>query len=769
MKITNNKTSAQVKSHILGYPRIGANRELKWALEDYWAGNISQEQLIHEGRSVKQNNWAAQIDAGLDFITVGDFAWYDQVLNMTSYLGVIPKRFNHKQGSPVDLDTYFRLARGRAPSGTDAAACHMSKWFNSNYHYIVPELNEAQSFHVNAASLLEEIKQAKNFSAGTQSQVKPVILGPLSYLWLAKAQDNVDVLTLLPELLNAYASLIAQIEALGIEWLQVDEPILVLDLPQVWKSAFERAYNQLTKSKLKILLATYFSGLGENLTLATQLPCDALHVDLVAGSDDLEQILDRLPSYKTLSLGVVNGRNIWRTDIQAWHQRLEKAINKLQDKLWVSSSCSLLHCPVDINSEKKWLANQHTSPAKKFAFALQKLSEVNDLKVLLNTQDQKEDSLSLSGLNGSSSVIDWHALTLDREQPFKERQNIQSKKYNLPLYPTTTIGSFPQTQDIRQARKAFKQGVLPLSEYETAMKQEIKQVIQEQEALDIDVLVHGEAERNDMVEYFGEQLEGYLFSENGWVQSYGSRCVKPPIIAGDIARPKAMTVKWSQYAQSLTKRPVKGMLTGPITMLLWSFPREDISLAAQSLQLAHVLKSEVEDLQEAGIGIIQVDEPALREGLPLKQRDKAFYLNWAINSFKLSVSTANSETQIHTHMCYSEFNDIMPSIAAMDADVITIETSRSNMELLSAFEDFEYPNEIGPGVYDIHSPVVPNGQWMHGLLQRASKRLEARQLWVNPDCGLKTRGWPETKQALAIMVGVAKKLRAETDVTVHTN
>lgn len=773
MKNTNKEPSpnsySKIKSHILGYPRIGENRELKWALEDYWAGKITQQQLIHEGQSIKQQNWRAQIDAGLDFITVGDFAWYDQVLNMSAYFGVVPKRFDHASGAPVDLDTYFRVARGRAPTGKDAAASDMRKWFNTNYHYIVPELYEGQEFTVQAASLLEEIKQGLNFSAGTGTDVKPVILGPLSYLWLAKGTANqskdFDVLSLLPNLLNAYSQLIDSIAKQGVQWLQIDEPILVLDLPQKWKNEFERAYSQLSKCKLKLLLATYFSGLEENLTLACQLPCDGLHVDLVAGKDSPSQILDRLPPYKVLSLGVINGRNIWRSDLATWYKTLQPIAQKLKDKLWLSSSCSLLHCPVNVENETSWKDKNKQAVTNNFVFAKQKLDEIALLTKALNTNQEASVLLtsqqSLILANNNTQSVNWLDYKLDRQLPFEQRIEQQTKRFNLPLLPITTIGSFPQTSEIRQARKAFKQGVLQQGEYEKVMKDEIANVITKQEELGIDVLVHGEAERNDMVEYFGQQLDGYEFSENGWVQSYGSRCVKPPIIASDINRPESMTVKWSQYAQSLTDKPVKGMITGPITMLIWSFPREDISLEQQALQLAKALKEEVEDLEQAGIAMIQVDEAALREGLPLRQKEKAGYLNWAINSFRLTVASAKPETQIHTHMCYSQFNDIMPSIAAMDADVISIETSRSNMRLLNAFEDFEYPNQIGPGVYDIHSPIVPKENWMKQLIKKAAKKVPVEQLWINPDCGLKTRKWPETEQALAVMVNVAKSLREE--------
>ena len=790
MSISNIDTgkSGLIKGHVLGFPRMGANRELKWALEDYWSQTITQSQLIQEGHNIKRNNWTAQIEQNLDFITVGDFAWYDHVLNMTSYLGVVPKRFHHKQGAPVDLDTYFRIARGRSVKGEDAPASDMTKWFDTNYHYIVPEFSHDQSFHVNGASLIQEIKSAQTLiqSGKHGSQVKPVLIGPLTYLWLGKlvseATEGVSEaqakLNVLPQLLDAYGVLLKEIAEQGVEWVQIDEPILSLDLNAQWKSAFERAYHQLNKAPLNILLASYFGPLNENLSLACSLPVGGIHLDGVTGNSDLNSVLDKLPTYKILSLGLVNGRNVWRNDLSASLKILEPFAVALGARLWVSSSCSLLHSPVDLESETKLPAELKPN----LSFAKQKLNEVSILTRALNADDVAayiaESDAAVLTRSQSTHVHNEEVKTkvgevnddlFQRHSPYAQRSLAQNAALNLPLFPTTTIGSFPQTQDIRSARRRYKKGELSKVLYESTMELSIQQAIKEQEQIGLDVLVHGEAERNDMVEYFGEQLSGYGFTQYGWVQSYGSRCVKPPIIFGDISRPAPMTINWIQYAQSLTEKPVKGMLTGPITMLCWSFAREDISLKEQAFQIALALREEVADLENAGISVIQVDEPALREGLPLRKSDWQQYLDWAVNAFKLSVSVVQDTTQIHTHMCYSEFNDIIASIADLDADVITIETSRSNMELLNAFKAFDYPNEIGPGVYDIHSPVVPNQDWMQGLIEKAAQRIPADRLWVNPDCGLKTRGWPETREALTLMVKAAHALRQGVSQSVKHN
>ena len=765
MNNINANARQNISTHVLGYPRMGAQRQLKWALEDYWKGQLTQDQLLNEAANIRQSHWQIQLDAGLDFITAGDFALYDHVLNHSYMFGVVPERFASAE-SGWQWDTYFRMARGRSAQGDDCAACEMTKWFDTNYHYLVPEFTEQQTFSLNGDVWLEEIKQAQALTPN----VKAVLLGPLTYLWLGKTQNNGDAIDLLPQLLNVYSELLHKVSELGIEWLQLDEPILGLDLPQHWKQGFELAYNQLKSSPLKILLATYFSELDDNLTLACQLPVAGLHIDGINGKHDLPNVLDRLPPYKVLSLGLINGRNIWKADVDAILPVINDFYSTLGDRLWLASSCSLLHVPEDLDQE----VNLVPQIKAQFAFAKQKCAEVSALPAQLAAQlqgdkhvltqnpiKQTTKPLDVIGAELKQQIAQLTSSSFARANTFATRKTIQQQQFNLPLFATTTIGSFPQTKEIRQARLGFKQGSISQQVYETIMSEEIQHAVKEQENIGLDVLVHGEAERNDMVEYFGQQLEGYVFTDFGWVQSYGSRCVKPPIIASDVYRPQAMTVRWSQYAQSLTQKPMKGMLTGPITMLCWSFTREDISLKEQAFQLALALADEVLDLEKAGINMIQVDEPALREGLPLRQRDWQAYLRWAVDAFRLSVARVQDSTQIHTHMCYAEFNDIIEAIAELDADVITIETSRSNMELLQAFEDFKYPNDIGPGVYDIHSPIVPTQQWMAQLLQKAAQAIAPEQLWVNPDCGLKTRAWPETREALTLMVKAAKQLREQ--------
>lgn len=759
--------------HNLGFPRIGVQRELKRAVEAYWAGRQSREELEQAGRELRARHWRQQADAGLKFVPVGDFAWYDQILEWTTLLGVIPARFGQAAGAPVDLDTLFRLGRGRAPTGTPAAACEMTKWFDTNYHYIVPELSPSQSFRIAREYLFEQVEEAR----AQGYDVKPVIPGPLTWLWLGKgdaflggAQDE-GKLALLEALLPVYRQVLDRLAGQGVEWVQIDEPILALDLPQAWKEAFGQVYAEFETVPVKILLATYFDGLKDNLATVTALPVAGLHVDLSRAPAQLSLVAADLRADQVLSAGWISGRNIWRTDLEAAVSALAPVKAELGDRLWLAPSCSLLHVPVDLEQEteldnelKSWLS-----------FARQKLAELNLL------------ARKLDGVDDDATRADWtaqqNALAVRRAsarihnpavaQRLAESRNVsraraafaarissQQAALELPAFPTTTIGSFPQTQEIRTLRRDWKSGALTDAQYENAIREEIERVIRFQEEIDLDVLVHGEPERNDMVEYFGELLAGFAFTRNGWVQSYGSRCVKPPIIFGDVARPAPMTVGWSSYAQSLTTRPVKGMLTGPVTILQWSFVRDDQPRETTCRQLALALRDEVNDLEAAGIKVIQIDEPAIREGLPLRKADWKHYLDWAVDCFRLSTSGVQDDTQIHTHMCYSEFNDIIDSIAAMDADVITIETSRSNMELLEAFEDFHYPNDIGPGVYDIHSPNVPEVQWMVDLMSKAAARLPRERLWVNPDCGLKTRAWPETRAALVAMVQAAKDLRA---------
>lgn len=752
-----------IQNHTLGFPRVGLQRELKKAQESYWAGKSSQQDLLETGRELRARHWQQQKDAGVDIVPVGDFAWYDHVLTTSLLLGNVPSRHRNTDGS-VDLDTLFRIGRGRAPTGEPAAAAEMTKWFNTNYHYMVPEFTRGQSFKLTWTQLLDEVDEAQALG----HKVKPVLLGPVTYLWLGKVKgEQFDRLSLLNDILPVYKQVLAELAKRGVEWVQIDEPALSLELPAEWLAAFKPAYDAL-QGQTKLLLTTYFDSIGQNLSVIRELAVQGLHVDLVHGRDDIQALNAQLPETWLLSVGVINGRNVWRADLSRWFERLQPLVSQRKN-LWIGTSCSLLHSPIDLSTEtrldeevKSW-----------FSFALQKCGELSLLSNALNNNDPaslESWSAPIRAREKSSRVHNsavgnrLKAITAKdslRQHDYETRAKAQRERFNLPAWPTTTIGSFPQTTEIRGLRLDFKQGRLDGNNYRTGIAEHIKQAIVEQERLGLDVLVHGEAERNDMVEYFGEHLDGFVFTQNGWVQSYGSRCVKPPVIIGDISRPEAITVEWAKYAQSLTDKPVKGMLTGPVTILCWSFPREDVSREVIAKQIALALRDEVEDLEKAGIGIIQIDEPALREGLPLHQSDWAAYLEWAVDAFRLNAAVAQDDTQIHTHMCYCEFNDIMDSIAALDADVITIETSRSDMELLESFEEFEYPNEIGPGVYDIHSPNVPDVAYMENLLRKAAQRVPVQRLWVNPDCGLKTRGWPETRQALANMVEAAKNLRGE--------
>ncbi|KFW98732.1 5-methyltetrahydropteroyltriglutamate--homocysteine S-methyltransferase [Pectobacterium carotovorum] len=749
-----------IVNHTLGFPRVGLRRELKKAQENYWAGNATQEELLTVGRELRARHWQQQKDAGVDLLPVGDFAWYDHVLTTSLLLGNVPARHQNEDGS-VDLDTLFRIGRGRAPTGQPAAAAEMTKWFNTNYHYMVPEFTKGQQFKLTWTQLLDEVDEA----LALDHNVKPVLLGPVTYLWLGKVKgEQFDRLSLLQDILPVYQQVLAELAKRGIEWVQIDEPALALELPQEWLAAFKPAYDAL-QGQVKLLLTTYFDSVSQNLETIKTLPVQGLHIDLVHGKDDAATLSAQLPANWVLSLGVINGRNVWRADLSSWFERLQPLVGTRD--LWLGNSCSLLHSPIDLSVEvrlddevKSW-----------FAFAIQKCAELSLLSQALNSGNgQVLEAYSApirarrtsTRVNNAAVTQRLAAITAQdsqRQNVYSVRADAQRERFNLPAWPTTTIGSFPQTTEIRGLRLDFKQGRLDGNNYRTGISEHIKQAVAEQERLGLDVLVHGEAERNDMVEYFGEHLDGFIFTQNGWVQSYGSRCVKPPVIIGDVSRPEAITVEWAKYAQSLTDKPMKGMLTGPVTILCWSFPREDVTRETIAKQIALALRDEVADLEAAGIGIIQIDEPALREGLPLHRSDWDAYLEWAVDAFRLNAAVAKDDTQIHTHMCYCEFNDIMDSIAALDADVITIETSRSDMELLESFEEFEYPNEIGPGVYDIHSPNVPSVEWMEDLLKKAAQRIPAERLWVNPDCGLKTRGWPETRQALANMVQAAQRLR----------
>ncbi|SHF69102.1 methionine synthase (B12-independent) [Lampropedia hyalina DSM 16112] len=770
------------KIHTLGFPRMGQNRELKFALEKHWRGEITEAELEATGKQLRQRHWLLQKQSGLDFVTAGDFAYYDHIANHIQLLGCEPARFGFS-GNESELARYFTMARGVAKEQAASCGCaggehgsegthalEMTKWFDTNYHYLVPEFDAQTQFKLHSDRLLAQVQEAAAYGL----PVKPVLVGPLTFLWLGKEKTaGFDRLSLLDKLLPEYKELLHRLAAAGVQWVQIDEPILGLDLPGAWTLAFDRAYHSLQGTDVSILLATYFSPLEDNLSLACKLPVAGLHVDAIRAGHELNAVLDWLPASKQLSVGFIDGRNIWRTDLKKALATLRPALERRQSALWVAPSCSLLHVPFSLAQDaavqepvRYWLAG-----------AVEKLEELSILQRGL----QDGDAAIASELQANQTAITQRAtsplvknpavaariaaLPADADQrgaAFAQRQAQQRQRLQLPAFPTTTIGSFPQTGEIRAARAAFKRGELSQADYTQAMEQEIALAVRKQEELGIDVLVHGEAERNDMVEYFGEQLDGFTFSANGWVQSYGSRCVKPPILFGDVARPQAMTVAWTQYAQSLTERHMKGMLTGPITILQWSFVRDDQPRADTTLQIALAIRDEVVDLEAAGIAIIQIDEPAIREGLPLRRAGWKPYLNWATKAFRVSASGVRADTQIHTHMCYSEFNDILPEIASMDADVITIETSRSDMELLRGFGDFHYPNEIGPGVYDIHSPRVPPVEEMVRLLQKAKAVVPADHLWVNPDCGLKTRGWPETEAALANMVKAAQQLREET-------
>jgi len=751
----------------LGFPRIGRKRELKTALESFWKGETTAANLQATAKALRLRHWQTQRDAGADVVPVNDFSLYDHVLDTAWLFGAVPQRY-------LDIATrdplagYFASARGLQVDGVDLHALEMTKWFDTNYHYLVPELTRDQAFHVLGDKPIAEFREAK--AAGFKA--RPVLLGPVSFLLLSKTTDGSDRLDLVDRLVAVYAELLGKLRAEGAEWVQIDEPCLVLDLDDDDRKAFRRAYALLAQADTpRLFLATYFGGLEDNLTLAMELPVHGLHIDLVRAPHWLDAVLDQLPDGRVLSLGLVDGRNIWRSDLAAAQKLIRRALAMVNDKrLWIAPSCSLLHVPNDLDAEtelprelRSWLA-----------FAREKIEE---LRALAEAQNGAAEGLAAIAANrellkaraGSRLSVNptvrakLEKATSDlepRHSDYETRKKLQAKTLGLPPFPTTTIGSFPQTGAVRRARAAHRSGKLSDADYEKFLRNETATAVRIQEELGLDVLVHGEFERNDMVEYFGEQLDGFAFTKNGWVQSYGSRCVKPPVIYGDVSRPHPMTVEWARYAQSLTQRPMKGMLTGPVTILQWSFVRDDQPRSATNRQIALALRDEVNDLEAAGIRIIQIDEPALREGLPLRKRDWDEYLRWAVASFKLSAGGVRDETQIHTHMCYAEFNDIIDAVAAMDADVVSIETSRSRMELLDAFTRHSYPNGIGPGVYDIHSPRVPDEVEMIELLRKAERGLESDQLWVNPDCGLKTRGWPEVRAALAAMVEAARALRS---------
>jgi len=772
--------------HNLGYPRIGERRELKKATEAYWQGKLSAEELQQTAAAIRAHNWKKQHSAGLDLVPTGDFSFYDQVLDTTALFGNVPPRFGW-QGSTVDLDTLFAIARGIRSTTSCTSNGHsdcphhhnttfaseMTKWFDTNYHYIVPEFHSATTFHVANDKPIQEFLEARQLGI----PAKPVLIGPVTYLTLGKVHDphnpDFDRFTLFDRLLPCYIHVLQKLAEAGATWVQIDEPILALDLSDTQRQLLRHAFEQYAQQvpQISILLATYFGPLRDNLTLATSLLCAGLHIDAVRAPEEVSAVAEQLPPHRVLSLGIVDGRNIWKND----YSRSLEIIRKVQairpdSPLWLAPSCSLLHCPITLANEKqiepeirRWLA-----------FADEKLIELRhlrelatgraDFSVLAQNHADIQSRRASPRIHNPAVRKRLESLTeemFQRRSPFSERQRLQHEKLRLPLFPTTTIGSFPQTPEVRSARARWKRGELSDEQYHAFIKEQIRQCVQFQEDIGIDVPVHGEYERNDMVEYFGEQLEGFLFTENGWVQSYGSRYVKPPIIFGDVSRPHPMTTSWSQYAQSLTRKPMKGMLTGPVTILQWSFVRDDQPRDVTAFQIALAIRDEVLDLEQIGIAAIQIDEPAFREGLPLRRSDWPHYLSWAVRAFRLASSGVRDDTQIHTHMCYSEFNDIIEAIAELDADVITIETSRSNMELLEAFVKFKYPAEIGPGVYDIHSPRVPQVEEMLRLMRKATEVLPVQNLWVNPDCGLKTRRWEEVKPSLRNMVEAAQILRKQ--------
>jgi 5-methyltetrahydropteroyltriglutamate--homocysteine methyltransferase len=777
------RAMSEIRTHNLGYPRIGAHRELKKATELFWQGKSSRTQLEATGRQLRQHHWRKQEAAGIDLIPCNDFSFYDQVLDTSCLLGNIPPRFGTDCGSDP-LAAQFRVARGT--NGT-ASACNcsagqplaseMTKWFDTNYHYMVPEFRADTSFQIADTKVFDEFSEA----AALGINAKPVLIGPITYLHLGKVQDpqnpEFDRFDLLDGLITAYEKIVARLATQGARWIQLDEPVFALNLSDAQRTALREAYPRLARAAgtAKLLVASYFGELRDNLPDFLNLPVAGLHFDAVRGERELERILEQFPSDKILSLGVVDGRNVWKNDYDASLKPIHRALTAVgAERLWLAPSCSLIHTPVTLDNEpnldpelKRWLAFADEKLVEVAALrslaagtAAPDLLEANRLAHATRRCSQRIHDAAVQARMATITHLDFA-----RRSTFQQRQPMQRAKLGLPNFPTTTIGSFPQTAEVRAARAKWKNGTLPTVAYDAFIKQEIRRCVAFQDAIGIDVPVHGEFERNDMVEYFGEQLEGFMFTAHGWVQSYGSRCVKPPIIYGDVSRPRPMTTYWSGFAKSLTSRPMKGMLTGPVTILQWSFVRNDQPREITTRQIALALRDEVVDLETIGIAAIQIDEPAIREGLPLRREDWQTYLDWAVGAFRLCASGVRDDTQIHTHMCYSEFNDIMGAIADLDADVITIETSRSHMKLLDAFVDFNYPNEIGPGVYDIHSPRVPTSAEMERLMHKAAALLPVENLWINPDCGLKTRAWPEVRSSLENLVACAQALRETHTIT----
>ena len=765
----------------LGFPRIGPRRELKFALENHWAGKTDAAALLTTAADLRVKAWTRQAALGVAHVPSNDFSLYDHVLDTSVMVGAIPAIYGWT-GGPIDTATYFAMARGAQGSVAEEACVHghghshglpameMTKWFDTNYHYLAPEVSRDQAFALSSTKPVDEFLEAKALGVHT----RPVLLGPVTFLKLAKTKDEgFAPLSLLSALVPVYVEVLARLQKAGADWVQIDEPCLALDLTEFERGELRRAYGALTHAApgLRLLLTSYFGGYGDNLATVVNLPVDGVHVDLARAPEELDSVLATAREGLVLSLGVIDGRNVWRADLPALLDRLDPIVSKRGgDRVILAPSCSLLHTPIDLDLEtdidpevRQWLA-----------FAVQKIEELVILAKALNqgrasVAPQLAASQAAAEARRASPRIHDAAVTArlaattpamaQRQSPFGRRQAVQIPRLNLPAFPTTTIGSFPQTEDVRKARSAHGKGELSDADYAAFLREETARTVAWQEEVGLDVLVHGEFERNDMVQYFGEQLSGFVFTQHGWVQSYGSRCVRPPILYGDVSRPKAMTIDWWRYAQGLTDRPMKGMLTGPVTILNWSFVRDDVPRSLACRQIALAIRDEVVDLEAAGAKVIQIDEAALREGLPLRRGDWATYLDWAVECFRLTASGVADHTQIHTHMCYSEFNDIIAAIGAMDADVISIETARSKMELLDAFAGYAYPAEIGPGVYDIHSPRVPTVEEMIDLLRAAQARLATGQLWVNPDCGLKTRKWPETRAALVNMVEAARRVR----------
>lgn len=762
-------------THTLGYPRIGASRGIKKACEGYWSGKLDEHDLQCAAMQEKQYRWQVQLDAGIDVIACNDFSFYDHVQDMTFMLGAIPDRYEPLRQHLSELDLYFAMCRGYQQSGSDVTAMEMTKWFDTNYHYLVPEFTPDQHFCYASRKCVEEFRLARQHGVVTP---KPVLIGPVSYLLLGREQTRgFDRLDLIDRLLPVYLAILEDLHHAGCYWLQLDEPFLVTDLDDRVRDLYVEVYSYIRQHfpDFHIILATYFAGLGDNLQTAVSLPVDTLHVDAINGFDDLPELFESLPDTMQLSLGLIDGRNIWKNRIEEALGVLGLASKSLgKERLWVSSSCSLLHVPYDLELETP------DGPLPSFlrpwlAFSRQKLDEIRLLADLLADEvsdpafhglaehlqqlETRYRSPMLRNDEVRQRIADCSPDFPSRSMPFSERIKLQQERLQLPQLPVTLIGSLPQTAELRELRKRFRNKVIDNAEYKRRVRSLIADAIAWQEDAGIDVLVHGEFERNDMVEYFGEHLDGFAFTANGWVQSYGSRAVKPPIIYGDVSRKKPITVEWSVFAQSLTEKPVKGMLTGPVTMLQWSFVRDDQPRSETAMQIALALSDEVLDLERAGIGIIQIDEPGIREGLPLRRKDRDSYLDWAVRAFVLTSVDVDPATQIHTHLCYADYRDILDALVQMDADVLTIETARSGMKVIEAFASKPYPNQLGPGIYDIHSPRIPSAKEMRRMLVNMLRYFGPDQIWVNPDCGLKTRSWDEVRPSITHMVKAATSLR----------